>query len=83
MDINQRYLDEVQQRFGMLTGLVLHCRDLTELGNRVGAKLEDTVFYSVALVFAAANGALHHQVRSLGESASIFGEFAECISYVE
>jgi SAM-dependent methyltransferase len=30
MDINQRYLDEVQQRFGMLAGLELHCRDLTE-----------------------------------------------------
>lgn len=30
MDINQRYLDEVQQRFGMLARLELHCRDLTE-----------------------------------------------------
>ena len=30
VDINQRYLDEVQRRFGMLAGLELHCRDLTE-----------------------------------------------------
>jgi threonine dehydrogenase-like Zn-dependent dehydrogenase len=28
VDINQRYLDEVQRRFGALAGLELHCRDL-------------------------------------------------------
>lgn len=30
VDINQQYLDEVQQRFGTLAGLELHRRDLTE-----------------------------------------------------
>ena len=30
VDINQRYLDEVQRRFGTLSGLELHCRDLAE-----------------------------------------------------
>lgn len=30
VDINQRYLDEVQRRFGTLAGLELHRRDLTE-----------------------------------------------------
>src|SRR5229473_1936879 len=30
VDINQRYLDEVQRRFGTLAGLELHCRDLTD-----------------------------------------------------
>jgi hypothetical protein len=30
VDINQRYLDEVQRRFGTLRGLELHCRDLGE-----------------------------------------------------
>jgi threonine dehydrogenase-like Zn-dependent dehydrogenase len=28
VDINQRYLDKVQRRFGTLDGLELHCRDL-------------------------------------------------------
>ena len=32
VDINQRYLDEVQRRFGTLPGLELHCRDLAERG---------------------------------------------------
>jgi hypothetical protein len=32
MDINQRYLDEVQRRFGTLLGLELHCHDLAERG---------------------------------------------------
>lgn len=30
VDINQRYLDEVERRFGALAGLELHCRDLAE-----------------------------------------------------
>jgi hypothetical protein len=30
VDINQRYLDEVQRRFGTLPGLELHSRDLAE-----------------------------------------------------
>jgi hypothetical protein len=30
VDINQRYLNEVQRRFGTLAGLELHCRDLAE-----------------------------------------------------
>src|SRR5215468_3821355 len=30
VDINQRYLDEVRLRFGALSGLELHCRDLAE-----------------------------------------------------
>jgi SAM-dependent methyltransferase len=30
VDINQRYLDEVQRRFATLSGLELHCRDLAE-----------------------------------------------------
>ncbi len=30
LDINQRYLDEVQRRFGTLDGLELHCCDLAE-----------------------------------------------------
>ena len=30
VDINQRYLDKVQRRFGTLAGLELHCRDLAE-----------------------------------------------------
>lgn len=30
VDINQPYLDEVQQRFGTLTGLELHCLDLAD-----------------------------------------------------
>lgn len=30
VDINQRYLDEVQRRFGALSGLELDCRDLAE-----------------------------------------------------
>ena len=32
VDINRRYLDEVQRRFGTLPGLELHCRDLAERG---------------------------------------------------
>ena len=31
VDINQRYLDEAQKRFGALSGLELHCRDLRHL----------------------------------------------------
>ena len=30
IDINQQYLKKVQRRFGTLTGLELHCRDLAE-----------------------------------------------------
>jgi hypothetical protein len=30
VDINQRYLDEVQRRFDALPGLELHCRDLAD-----------------------------------------------------
>jgi hypothetical protein len=30
VDINQRYLDEVQRRFGSMADLELRCRDLTE-----------------------------------------------------
>jgi hypothetical protein len=30
VDINRRYLDEVQRRFGTLCGLELHCRDLAQ-----------------------------------------------------
>ncbi|MGH9663621.1 MAG: class I SAM-dependent methyltransferase [Bryobacteraceae bacterium] len=30
VDINPRYLEEVQRRFGKLAGLELHCRDLAE-----------------------------------------------------
>lgn len=30
VDINQRYLDKVQRRFGTLAGLELHCCDLAE-----------------------------------------------------
>lgn len=30
LDINARYLEEVQRRFGTLAGLELHCRDLAE-----------------------------------------------------
>jgi SAM-dependent methyltransferase len=44
VDINQRYLDEVQRRFGTLAGLELHCRDLTE---------RDFTLAPVALVHAA------------------------------
>jgi hypothetical protein len=44
VDINQRYLDEVQRRFGTLAGLELHCRDLAERGFRLAP---------VALVHAA------------------------------
>jgi SAM-dependent methyltransferase len=44
VDINQRYLDEVQQRFGMLVGLELHCRDLAN---------SDLSLPTVALVHAA------------------------------
>src|SRR5687768_16715885 len=47
-----------------------------QLGERVGAKLEHAVLHAVALVFAAAHCALHHQVRSLPESTSIFGKSA-------
>ena len=32
VDINQRYLDEVQRRFGALPGLELHCCNLAERG---------------------------------------------------
>src|SRR5687767_6368144 len=48
-----------------------------QLGDRVGAKLEHAVLHTLALVFAAADRALHHQMRPLAESTSIFGEFAE------
>src|SRR5215831_943277 len=44
VDINQRYLDEVQRRFGTLPGLELHCRDLSE---------PDFNLSTVALVHAA------------------------------
>jgi hypothetical protein len=44
VDINQRYLDEVQRRFGTLAGLELHCRDLAE---------RDLSLAPVALVHAA------------------------------
>lgn len=44
VDINQRYLDEVQRRFGTLPGLELHCRDLAE---------RDFSLAPVALVHAA------------------------------
>jgi len=44
VDINQRYLHEVQRRFGALPGLELHCRDLAEL---------DFSLAPVALVHAA------------------------------
>jgi SAM-dependent methyltransferase len=44
VDINQRYLDEVQRRFGRLAGLELHCRDLAE---------RDFSLAPVALVHAA------------------------------
>jgi Zn-dependent alcohol dehydrogenase len=44
VDINQRYLDEVQRRFGTLAGLELHCRDLAE---------RDFSLAPVALVHAA------------------------------
>ena len=44
VDINQRYLDEVQRRFGSLAGLELHCRDLAE---------QDVRLTPVALVHAA------------------------------
>jgi threonine dehydrogenase-like Zn-dependent dehydrogenase len=44
VDINQRYLDEVQRRFGTLAGLELHCRDLAE---------RDFGLAPVALVHAA------------------------------
>lgn len=30
VDINQRYLDQLQQRFALLSGLELHCCDLTD-----------------------------------------------------
>jgi|SRR5215471_12431180 len=35
VDINRRYLDEVQRRFGTLPGLELHCRDFAERGFRL------------------------------------------------
>jgi threonine dehydrogenase-like Zn-dependent dehydrogenase len=44
VDINRRYLDKVRRRFGTLTGLELHCRDLTE---------RDFSLAPVALVHAA------------------------------
>lgn len=44
VDINQRYLDEVQRRFGMLAGLELHRRDLAR---------RDFCLSPVALVHAA------------------------------
>ena len=44
LDINPRYLDTVQQRLGVLSGLELHCRDLTE---------RDFSLAPVALVHAA------------------------------
>ena len=44
VDINQRYLDNVRRRFGTLTGLELHCRDLAE---------RDFSLAPVALVHAA------------------------------
>jgi SAM-dependent methyltransferase len=44
VDINQRYLDEVQRRFGTLAGLELHCLDLAE---------RDFSLAPVALVHAA------------------------------
>jgi hypothetical protein len=44
VDINQRYLDKVQRRFGTLAGLELYCRDLAE---------RDFSLAPVALVHAA------------------------------
>jgi len=44
VDLNQRYLDEVQRRFGTLPGLELHCRDLAQADFRLAP---------VALVHAA------------------------------
>jgi len=44
VDVNQRYLDEVQRRFGTLDGLELHCGDLAE---------RDFSLAPVALVHAA------------------------------
>jgi SAM-dependent methyltransferase len=44
LDINQRYLDEVQERFGSLAGLELHCRDLAK---------QDFSLAPVAMVHAA------------------------------
>jgi len=44
VDINGRYLNEVQQRFGLLAGLELHCLDLAE---------QDFSLAPVALVHAA------------------------------
>jgi hypothetical protein len=44
VDVNQRYLNQVQRRFGALAGLELHCRDLAERDFRVAP---------VALVHAA------------------------------
>ena len=47
LDINQRYLGEVQRRFATLTGLELHCLDLDEPGLRV----EPVALVHAALIF--------------------------------
>lgn len=47
VDVNQRYLDEVQRRFGNLPGLELHCRDLTE----PGLSLDRVALVHAALIF--------------------------------
>lgn len=47
VDINKRYLDEVQRRFGVLAGLELHCRDLAERG----FNLAPVMLVHAALIF--------------------------------
>jgi Zn-dependent alcohol dehydrogenase len=47
VDINQRYLDEVQRRFGTLAGLELHCLDLAERN----FSLAPVALVHVALIF--------------------------------
>jgi SAM-dependent methyltransferase len=47
VDINQRYLDEVQRRFSTLFGLELHCRDLAE----PGFSLAPVMLVHAALIF--------------------------------
>ena len=47
VDINQRYLDEIERRFGELPGLELHCRDLAERDFR----LPPVALVHAALIF--------------------------------
>jgi hypothetical protein len=47
VDINRRYLDEIQRRFGTLSGLELHCRDLAE----PELNLDPVMLVHAALIF--------------------------------